>query len=140
MLATCPDLYETLYNCVKQKYPEEFKNNNLLKKPSCYSVKSFSKLPMVLKNNTSNVMIMLKRYPYNLRFVSKDLKENSSVVLVAAKQWDSFLKFVGESPKSNYEVVMAAIMDEAAVIEHASDDLKQDDEFMLKRPEKIQTY
>ena len=85
-------------------------------------------------------MIMLKRYPYNLRFVSKDLKENSSVVLVAAKQWDSFLKFVGESPKSNYEVVMAAIMDEAAVIEHASDDLKQDDEFMLKRSEKIQTY
>ena len=157
MLTTFNGYRKNLYTFVKQKYPDEFKNNDLLKKLCCCSFGLFSVMPEALrndksfatdpimshvsafrhagkdiKNDKSIVLAMLERYPNNLRIVNSTLKEDREVVLAAVKQSGSALDYAGESLKNDYEVVMTAIRNCAEAIGYASDKLKEDKEFILE--------
>ena len=157
MLTTFDGYRKNLYTFVKQKYPDEFKNNDLLKKLCCCSFGLFSVMPEALRNDKSFatdpimshesafphagkdikndkplVIDMLQRYPYSLRFVSSTLKEDREVVLAAVKQKGSALQYAGESLRNDYEVVMTAIRNYAGAIDDASDNLKEDENFILE--------
>ncbi len=157
MLTTFNGHRKNLYTFVKQKYPDEFKNNDLMKKLCCCSFGLFSIMPEALqkdksfatdpimsheqafshagkdiKNDKPIVIDMLQRYPYSLRFVSSTLKDDREVVLAAVKQKGNALQYAGESPRNDYEVVMTAIRDDAGAIQYASDNLKEDKNFILE--------
>ena len=157
MLTTFNGHHKNLYTFVKQKYPDEFKNNDLLKKLCCCSFELFSVMPEALRNDKSFatdpimshesafshagkdikndkplVIDMLQRYPYSLRSVSSTLKEDREVVLAAVKQKGSALQYAGESLRNDYEVVMTAIRNYAGAINDASDNLKEDENFILE--------
>ena len=157
MLTTFNGHHKNLYTFVKQKYPDEFKNNDLLKKLCCCSFRLFSVMPEALRNDKSFatdpimshesafshagkdikndkplVIDMLQRYPYSLRSVSSTLKEDREVVLAAVKQKGSALQYAGESLRNDYEVVMTAIRNYAGAINDASDNLKEDENFILE--------
>ena len=157
MLTTFDGYRKNLYTFVKQKYPDEFKNNDLLKKLCCCSFGVFSIMPEALKNDksfaTDPIMShesafnhagkdikndkpiaidLLQRYPYSLRIVSSTLKEDREVVLAAVKQSGCALQYAGESPRNDYEVVMAAIRNYPGAITFASDNLKKDENFILE--------
>ena len=157
MLTTFNGHRKNLYTFVKQKYPDEFKNNDLLKKLCCCSFGLFSVMPEALRNDKSFatdpimshesafshagkdikndkpiVIDILQRYPYSLRFVSSTLKEDREVVLAAVKQSGAALNYAGESPRNDYEVVMTAIRQDAGAITYASDNLKEDEKFILE--------
>ena len=156
MLTTFRDFHRTLYIFVKQKYPEEFKNKDFLKKLCCCSFGLFSILPSDLvndksfatdpimshesafhfagediKSDKSIVIDLLERYPNHLRLVSTALKEDREVVLAAVKKLGISLYHAGESPRNDYEVVMTAIRHDAEAITYASDNLKEDEKFIL---------
>ena len=157
MLTSLPDFHKTLYTFVKQKYPEDFENNDLLKKLCCYSAELFSILPSEfvndksfatdpvmshesafkfagedIKGDKSIVMDLLPRYPSNLRYVSAALKEDREVVLAAVKQSGIALEHAGALPGNDQEVVMTAIRNDVTAIAYASDNLKQDEKFILE--------
>ena len=157
MLTTWQDFHKTIYTFVKQKYPEEFENIDLLKKLCCYSAGLFSILPSEyvidksfatdpvmshesafkfagedIKGDKSIVMDLLARYPYNLRYVSDTLKEDREVVLTAVKQSGTALEYAGALPSNDREVVMTAIRNDVTAIAYASDNLKKDEEFILE--------
>ena len=157
MLTTLNGYRKNLYTFVQQKYPDEFKNNDLLKKLCCYSFGLFSVMPEALRNDKSFatdpimshesafshagkdikndkpiVIDILQRYPYSLRFVSSTLKEDREVVLAAVKNSGNALQYAGESLRNDYEVVMTAIRNYAGAINDASDNLKEDENFILE--------
>ena len=156
ILITRENIHKTLHNFIKQKYHNEFKDLDFLKKLSCCSVTFFANLPLELRNSKSfatdvimshesafqhagidikydkpTVIAMLQRYPENLYCVESALKEDNDVVLAAVKQLGFLLRYAGKSPRNDYEVVMTAIFNHPLAINYVSDNLKQNDTFML---------